>query len=110
MKHMFKPGEKEAVASILGIPVEDMPDVLNLGQDEDDDDDDEDEESDSEDEDEEDEEDSEDDDDEDDEDDTEDEDAEDSQENIELLRLKDEWQRSASANIPFSEFLKARGK
>jgi hypothetical protein len=109
MKHMFKPGEKEAVASILGIPVEEMPDVLNLG--EEDSDDDEDEESDSEDEDEdEDEEETEDEDDEDDEDSDEDEDAEDSVENVELLQLKDEWQRSASSSIPFSEFLKSRGK
>lgn len=110
MKHMFKPGEKEAVAAVLGIPVEDMPDVLNLAEDSDEEDD-EDEESDSEDEDEdEDEDETEEDDDEDDEDSEDDEDAEDSVENVELLQLKDEWQRTVSETIPFSEFLKSRGK
>ena len=108
MKHMFKPGEKEAVAAILGIPAEEMPDVLNLAAEEDEDEDDEDTE-DEEAEDEEDDEDDE-DDDEDDEDDSEDDDAEDTQSNVELLRLKEEWERTASSAIPFSDFLKSRGK
>ena len=106
MKHMFKPGEKEAVAAVLGIAVEELPDVLNLGEDEDEDDDEDSERLEDEDEDEEEDE-TEEDDDEDDEDSEDDEDEEDSQENVELLRLKEEWQTSLSKDMPFSEFLKA---
>ena len=113
MKHMFKPGEKEAVASLLGIPVEEMPDVLNLGNDEDEEEDDDEETNDDEDEDESEEDDDEDEtssEDEEDEDEDEDEDAEESESDVELLNLKQEWQRDFSQNMPFSEFLKIRGK
>lgn len=109
MKHMFKPGEKEAVAGILGIPVEEIPDVLNLGVESEEEDEDEDTESDTEEEEEDDEE--EDDEEEDDEDDdSEDEDEEESRSNIELLRLKDEWEQDYQSQMAFSEFLKLRGK
>jgi len=112
MKHTLNSEQKQAVAAILDLPVETIPDELELTKEEileEDEDNSEDEEED-EDEPEDDEEDEEEDDEEDeDEVDEEDDDAEDSAEDVELLRLKDEWQKSASTT-PFSEFLKSRGK
>ena len=112
MKHHFKEGEKEAVAAILNIPVSDLPDILNLGPDEDeeDDDDEDDSEDEEEDDNEDDEEDEDEEDDEEDSDDEEDEDEE-SKEDLELLRLKEEWQTGGyKEKMPFSEFLQHRGK
>lgn len=105
-KHTFKPGEKEAVAAVLGIEPQMIPDSLEL-EPEDDDEDEEDEVI--EDEDEEDDED-ESDSDEDDADDEEDEEAEATDEDVEHLKLMDEWRRDYSKDMPFSEFLKNRGK
>ena len=116
MKHTLKPEQKEAVAAIFNLPVETIPDELELtkeeilGEDEDEEEDD-DEEPDSEDEDEEEEEDeTEEDDDEDDEDSEDDEDEQDSQSDVELLRLKAEWEKNESSQMAFSQFLKLRGK
>lgn len=110
MKHQFREGEKEAVAAILGVSVSDMPDTLDLGgisddpsdEDEDEDEDDDEDESD----------DSEDDEDDDDEDeeDEEDKDEEDAQSDALMLKLKSEWELDYAKEMPFSEFLKSRGK
>jgi hypothetical protein len=106
-RHTFKPGEKEAVAAVLGIEPQMIPDSLELEpEDEDeedeviedeDEDDDEDESDSPEDEDIED-------------DDEEDEEAEATDEDVEHLKLMDEWRRDYSKDMPFSEFLKNRGK
>ena len=104
-RHQFKPGEKEAVAAVLGIEPQMIPDSLEL-EPEDDDEDEEDEVIEDEDE----------DDDEDesdsleDEDDEEDEEAEATDEDVEHLKLLDEWRKDYSKDMPFSEFLKNRGK
>src|SRR5215203_4237180 len=107
MKHVFKPGEKEAVATVLGIEPEMIPDQMDL-EDETDDEDELDSELDEDDEDEE-----EDDDDEEvaaEEDDDED-DEEEVDQDVETLKLMDEWRKEGHAELmPFSEFLKNRGK
>lgn len=104
-RHTFKPGEKEAVAAVLGIEPQMLPDDVEL-EPEDEDEDEEDEVIEDEDE----------DDDEDesdsleDEDDEEDEEAEATDEDVEHLKLLDEWRKDYSKDMPFSEFLKNRGK
>lgn len=102
-RHTFKPGEKEAVAAVLGIDPQMLPDDLELEPE-----DDEDEEYDSEVEEEE-SDDSNEEEDEDEELDEEDED-EDSEEDVEHLKLLDEWRKDYAKDMPFSEFLKNRGK
>lgn len=111
-RHQFKPGEKEAVAAVLGIEPQMLPDDLELEPE----DNDEDEEVDSTDESEDDDDGEEDDDEdedalEDDSEDSEDNDAEESDEELEILKLLTEWRRDKySEYMLFSEFLKNRGK
>ena len=107
-RHQFKPGEKEAVAAVLGIEPQMLPDDLELEPEDTDEDDDEVEVPEEDDEDEEDE--DEEDEDEDEEDD-EDKDAEESDEEVDILKLLTEWRRDKySEYMLFSEFLKNRGK
>ena len=103
-RHQFKPGEKEAVAAVLGIEPQMLPDDLELEPEDTDEDEndevieDEEEDEDEEEEDEEDEED-------------EDGDAEESDEEVDILKLLTEWRRDKYAEyMLFSEFLKNRGK
>ena len=104
-RHTFKPGEKEAVAAVLGIEPQMIPDTLELEPEdedeedeviEDEDEDDDEDESDS---------------DEIEDDDEDDEDEEEAtEEDVAHLKLLDEWRENYSKDMPFSEFLKHRGK
>lgn len=120
-KHVFQPGEKEAVAAVLGIEPQMLPDTLELEPDvidEEDEDEDEDEEVLAEDEDEdEDEEDDSTDDESDDDEDEEDEDDEDSEDNdaeeqelgIRVQAATDDWLANHKDTISLADFLKTKG-
>jgi len=107
VQHTFKPGEKEAVAAVLGIEPQMIPDTMELEPEvSDEDEDEEDEVIEDEDEDDDEDEASFDDDEEDDEDDE----AEKTDEDVETLKLLNEWQKDYREHMLFSEFLKNRGK
>jgi hypothetical protein len=97
-KHVFQPGEKEAVAAVLGIEPQMLPDTLELEPDVIEEDDSTDDESD----------DDEDEEDEDDED-SEDNDAEEQELGIRVQAATDDWLANHKDTISLADFLKTKG-
>ena len=116
-KHTFKPGEKEAVAQVLGIEAQMLPDTLELEndieeEDEDDEeilDEDEDEDADEEDDSDDDEDGIDEENDEDDEEDEEDNDAEEQELGIRVQAATDDWLTNHKDTISLADFLKTKG-